>query len=393
MGRAIKKIYHIISAVLANYFYGFPGKSLTVIAVTGTDGKTTTTNLIYHMLKQNGIKASMISTVGAVIGGKTYYTGFHVTTPDAFAVQKLIRQVKEHGDTHVVLEVTSHAIDQYRVWGIPIAVGVLTNVTHEHLDYHKNFSDYKKTKFSLLRKSPIAIINIDDQASKTFLDEHYRGNTITYALHKKADYTSKNMHFPDSLPGEYNALNCLAAFAACDAIGIPKAGLFSSLVTFPGVIGRMDVLILKPIRVIVDFAHTPNALDKVLQEVKKSTTRQLIHVFGSAGLRDASKRPLMGRESEKYSDLTILTEEDYRTEQLHIIMDQISKGISPKHPVIRIGDRREAITHALRIAQQGDTVIITGKGHEGSLCRGTVEYPWSDIEETKKLISRYVHNS
>lgn len=390
MIRMIKHWYHFLLAVLAAYKYGFPGKKLTVIGVTGTDGKTTTTNLLYEILQEHLGKTSMISTVGAVIGGKVYDTGFHVTTPDAEHVQKYLREMVDHGDRYCVLEVTSHALDQYRVWGIPFRFAVLTNITHEHLDYHKTFGEYQKTKFSLLKQAPVAVVNLDDEGSRDFLLLRYRGKIRTYSKKQKADVTPAKYPIHSPLPGEYNLENSLAALCAATELGVSATQAISTLEHFSGVIGRMEVLSESPIRVIVDFAHTPNALVQVLSEVKKTTKKRLIHVFGSAGLRDASKRPFMGKASSKYSDLSILTEEDYRTEKLEDIMDAVQDGMDKDHAVIRIGDRREAIVHALRIARPGDTVIITGKGHEGSLCRGTVEYPWSDREETKKLLSRYV---
>lgn len=386
----LKGLYHLLVAGFALVRFGFPGRKLTVIGVTGTDGKTTTTSLIYEILKTAGVKTSMISSVHAVIGGKSYDTGFHVTTPNAYWVQKYLRNAYDNGDTHMVLEVTSHGLAQHRVFGIPFAVGVITNVTHEHLDWHKTFARYLQTKLSLLSRSHIAVINRDEAElyNEAMRVLHRGKRIITYGIRREAKITPQTFPFKTKLPGEFNRYNCLAAIAATSALGIPQKTIREAIARFSGVTGRMDVVTTSPFTVIVDFAHTPNALDRALKTARKMTKKRLIHVFGSAGLRDHSKRPLMGKAASMYDDVIILTEEDYRTESVEQIMDEIAQGIASNKETHRYPNRRDALKYAFSVAKPGDLVIITGKGHEQSLCRGTKEYPWNDSKEARKLLEK-----
>ena len=387
MIRSLKRLYHLLVAIAATIWFRFPSRKLTVIGVTGTDGKTTTTTLIYEILKASGCKTSMITSVHAVIAGKEYDTGFHVTTPTAWWTQRYLREAVNHGDTHFVLEVTSHGLDQHRVFGVNFAIGVLTNVTHEHLDWHGSFDQYVQTKLSLLTRAKVAVINRDEVDVYTkVIDKLRQGKFITYGILHDAMVTPKIYPFKTKLPGEYNRYNCLAAIAASDHLGIEKKTILDAIWKFQGVVGRMEVVQEKPFRVIVDFAHTPNAITQVLRTVRPITKKRLIHIFGSAGLRDRSKRPLMGASSSAYADIMVLTEEDYRTEDVNVIMDQITSGIAPGKEVYRFAKRADAITFAIGHAKAGDTVIITGKGHEKSLCRGKTEYPWSDQEAVRKVL-------
>lgn len=389
MLRQLKGLYHLVLACFANIWFGFPGKKLIVIGVTGTDGKTTTTTLIYEILKSAGVKVSMITSVKAVIAGKTYDTGFHVTTPDALFVQKYLREAVNHGDTHMVLEVTSHGLAQHRVFGVPFAVGVITNVTHEHLDWHRTFENYRDTKLSLLRHANVAVINRDEaDLYNAALPGLWNKNVITYGIRREAKITPKSYPFTTKLPGEFNKYNCLAALAVSNALDVDPKVAKRSVATFTGVPGRMEIIQKTPFTVIVDFAHTPNAIDRALRTARQMTKKQLIHVFGSAGLRDFSKRPLMGSASSLYANVIVLTEEDYRTENVEDIMTAIQSGIDSKIPVYRISNRAKALAFAVSIATAGDLIIATGKGHEQSLCRGTREYPWSDQKELRKLLGK-----
>lgn len=382
MLKSLKGLYHLLVAMLANLWFGFPGRKLTVIGVTGTDGKTTTTTLIYEILKAAGIKASMITSVQAVIAGKTYDTGFHVTTPSAWHVQKYLRQALNHGDSHMVLEVTSHGLAQHRVWGVRFQVGVITNITHEHLDWHGSFESYQKTKLSLLKRAKVAIVNRDEL---TFTP---RNRYITYGIRRKAAVTPKTYPFKTKLLGDFNRYNILAALAVGEALGIDKKKAFTAVSSFAGVPGRMEIIKEKPFRVVIDFAHTPNALHKALASARKITKKRLIHVFGSAGLRDNLKRSAMGEASAKFADISVLTEEDYRTEHLEDILDAIARGIPPGHEFHRYPNRQDAISFAISLAKPGDTVIVTGKAHEKSLARGKKEYPWNEFEAVKKALAK-----
>ncbi|MDO8451429.1 MAG: UDP-N-acetylmuramoyl-L-alanyl-D-glutamate--2,6-diaminopimelate ligase [bacterium] len=385
----IKGLYHLLVAIFSNIWFRFPARKLTVIGVTGTDGKTTTATLIYSILKTAGYSASMITSVHAVIGSKTYDTGFHVTTPGSFMLQKYLRSAVDSGDTHMVLEVTSHGLSQSRVWGIRFAVGVLTNVTHEHLDFHKTFSRYLLTKLSLLRRSAICVVNRDEaEVYNKIIPKLRRKKIITYALRRDAVITPKTYRFSTKLSGIFNTYNCLAAIGVGYALGIGKKTMLHAIASFTGISGRMESIQDAPFRVIIDFAHTPNAIEQVLKTVRPITKKRLIHVFGSAARRDIKKRAFMGNASAKYADLIVLTEEDYRNEDVGRIIDMIASGIPSGREVVRIPDRSEAIYYAVSHARPGDTVIITGKGHELSLARGNREYPWSDQAEARKILKK-----
>lgn len=390
MLRSLKRLYHLLVSILAVLWYGFPAKKLTVVGVTGTDGKTTTTTLIYEICKKAGFKTSMITSVHAVIAGKSYDTGFHVTTPSAFHIQKYLRDAVNHGDTHMILEVTSHALSQYRIFGIHFAVGVLTNVTHEHLDWHKTFDRYLRTKTILLQKSQVVVLNRDDADSFAYIMPRVRNKKVmTYSIRRDAMVTPRTHRFTTILPGQFNRYNCLAALAASEALSIQKDIAIETIASFHGVQGRMEVITKNPFTVIVDFAHTPNALLQALRTVRTMARRKrVIVVFGAASQRDTTKRPLMGKVASDYADIIVLTEEDSRREQTQKIIAAIRSGIPvEKQPsVIGIPDRAEAISYAIQNANPGDCVLITGKGHEKSICRGRKEYPWSDQAEVRKAL-------
>jgi len=404
MFQKAKNIYHLVQAVIANIIYGFPSRSLKVIGVTGTDGKTTSTHLIYHILKNSGKKVSMVSTIYAQIGQKTYDTGFHTTTPNSFLVQKLLRLALNNGDEYFVLETTSHRLDQNSLWGIRYEVSLITNITHEHLDYHKTYDQYLEAKAKIITLSKMTLINKDDE-SYSSIKKVLKENIIkTYSIKKEADFTINYKQIYPEITS-YNAYNYLGAHSVCEVLGISSDQIMSSLRGFKLPKGRFELVYDKRYKIIVDFAHTPHAISEVLKNIRTryfsgKSTGKLIHVFGSAGLRDSSKRYFMGLASGTYSDLVILTEEDYRSENLYKICEQISKGLLEKGFIYIkfnlldhndnkkytiIDKRNDAIDKSIEIAQPKDIIVITGKGHEMSLCRGKIEYPWNDIEYIKKL--------
>jgi UDP-N-acetylmuramoyl-L-alanyl-D-glutamate--2,6-diaminopimelate ligase len=369
----------------------FPSRKLIVIGVTGTDGKTTTVSLIYHILKSSGAKVSMISSIAAVIDGKAYDTGSHVTTPASFLLQKFLRKARNKKSDYFVLEVTSHAIDQNRIVGIPIRVGVLTNVTNEHLDYHKTYDNYLKTKIKLLKKSKICIVNADDSSYMFLSDIKSRktqGNWITYGLSKSSDYNKSTFDIKESnLLGEFNQYNVLAAVAACKALGITDESIKKSLKTFHEPIGRVDYVYQKDFSIMIDFAHTSNASEQILKAVRPTVKGNIIHVFGSAGERDVLKRPFLGEISSQYCDILILTAEDPRKEDVNAIIAEIEIGVKKgKCEVIRIPDRREAIQAAIQMAKKGDLVLITGKSQEGSMNYGNGEQPWDEYKVVDDIL-------
>ncbi len=383
----INNFYHLPKAILANLVYGYPTRKLKVIGVTGTDGKTTTVNMIYRTLKAAGKKVSMVSTINAVVGGRNYETGFHVTSPNPFMVQKFARQALEKGDEYLVLEVTSHAIDQYRFWGIKFDIGVITNVTHEHLDYHKTFENYLRTKLKLLQGVKFAIVN---KAIKG--PGQIGGKIITFGL-QNGDINQKDLKLKLKIPGDYNLENALAALGVAFVLDLDKKTVVKSLESFESITGRMEeVKNDKGIKIFVDFAHTPNALEQVLKALRKNTTGKLIAVFGSAGKRDEGKRSLMGEVSGKLADFTVITAEDPRGE-LEIINKQIIEGAKKAGRVLDrslfvIKNRKEAINFAVnQLAKKGDTVGIFGKGHERSMnLDGKKEIPWSDREAVEESL-------
>jgi len=391
----IKNYYHLVRAFAAACSFRFPAKKLTVIGVTGTDGKTTTVNLIYEILKKAEKKVSMLTSVNAVIGNKTYDTGFHVTTPDPWNVQKYLRQMVNDGSQYAILEVTSHGLDQNRVAFCNFQIGVVTNITHEHLDYHKNWQNYFSAKAKLLKGVKFSILNADDQ-SYDLLKKRASGKIFTYGIKNKADLTLKNFPLKLKILGDFNYYNALAAAGVSRVLEIKDEAIKTALEEFGGLAGRMEEIDEgQDFKVVVDFAHTPNALEQALNTLHsalKTQNSKLISVFGSAGLRDIQKRELMGKVSGRLSDYTVITDEDPRTEDPKKITQAIAKGCKKTggkegETFFIINDRQKAILFALqKLVKKGDVVGIFGKGHEKSMCYGKTEYHWSDQEEARKAL-------
>ncbi len=413
---------------LAAAFYDWPGRRLTVLGVTGTDGKTTTSNLLYQILLAAGLRAGLISTVNAVIGDEVLDTGFHVTTPDAPEVQFYLSKMVAAGLTHVILETTSHGLAQHRVDASQYDIAVVTNITHEHLDQHGSYENYRAAKarlFQLLEQTEpkplgnprLAVLNRDD-ASFEFLSSLVRGlrsvNSVSYGLGPEADVRAEgvvyspggiqfeavgaNFRVPVSSPlvGAYNVSNCLAALtAAVRGLGVDAQTAARGIAALTGVPGRMERIDLgQPFTAIVDFAHTPNALRVALETARKMLPPlssgegqggrgRVIAVFGSAGLRDKEKRRLMAEVSAELADISILTAEDPRSESLEGILEEMAAGARSRggregQTFFRVPDRGEAIRLGVRLAGPGDIVLACGKGHEQSMCFGETEYPWDD---------------
>lgn len=403
--RKIKNLYHFFQAVLANLYYGFPSRKLFVIGVTGTDGKTTTTHMIYHILKRAGIKTSMISSIYADIGGKIYETGLHTTTPSSFDIQSFLSLAAEKGHTHFIIETTAHGIDQSRIWGIDFFVSVLTNVTHEHLesiagyDYFKNIDSYLKTKAQLLLLSKTAIVNRDDDSFSRIV-KILKENNHDFKTYGKMGNVDCNLNTVAAIPtiGLMNRYNMTAAYCVCRNLGIKHNDIIKALKQFKLPKGRLDLVFDKDFKCIVDFAHTVNSIRQALVTIREDfldqSSGRLIHVFGAAGLRDRTKRLLMGEASGEYSDAVILTEEDYRTEDPEEICAEIAKGLKRRgfkyvlpanfhgknREFTTIIDRKLAIQKAIKLARKSDVVVLTGKSHEKSLARGHKEYPWDEYE-------------
>ena len=403
----------IALANLAAAWNGYPARKLIMIGVTGTDGKTTTSNLLFEILLSAGINAGLITSVHAQIGQTILDTGLHVTTPEALEIQQLLAEMVESGISHCVLETTSHGLAQHRTVACEFDIGVITNITHDHLDYHGSFQAYREAKALLIKSlseecikdtalERKAILNKDDPSY-----EYLRGvnnvGEISYGLSEGADYRAtsivgssggleflvnsgkltKKFHSP--LLGEYNVMNCLAAaVTAMEGLGISPDHVDRGIRSMKGVPGRMEKVDLgQPFLALVDFAHTPNSLEQVLRTARKLARGKVIAVFGSAGLRDPAKRPMMARISAELADLTVLTAEDPRTESLDEILEEMAKGARSAGGIegenfLRVKDRGEALRQAVRQAERGDVVLACGKGHEQSMCFGETEYPWDD---------------
>ena len=409
-------------------WYGFPARKLIMIGVTGTDGKTTTSNLIHSILTAAGLKAGLISTVNVAIGERVLDTGLHTTTPDANDVQRYLAEMVDAGMTHCVLEATSHGLAQQRVTGCEFDIAVVTNITHEHLDVHGSLEAYRAAKGMLftslatsldkgLRKA--AILNNDD-SSNTYLRDWIETaancgvncpEIITYAIREAAQWNAINIeyradaiHFnalhhvrpieiATPLVGEYNVANCLAAIAATvDGLGVDPQTARSGIAAPRGIPGRMERIDAgQSFTALVDFAHTPNALDRSIAAARTMTDGQVIVAFGCAGLRDREKRTLMGEVAGRAADKIIVTAEDPRTESLEEIMAVTAQALIAQGRVEgvdfwRVPDRGAAIALACSLAKAGDVVMACGKGHEQSMCFGEIEYPWDDREAMRAAL-------
>ncbi|MBP9817789.1 UDP-N-acetylmuramyl-tripeptide synthetase [Candidatus Shapirobacteria bacterium] len=397
----IKNIFwHLPKSIFWNFYYGFPSKKLILIGVTGTDGKTTTTNLIYKILTEAGFSTGLISTLGCTIGNKTIKTGLHTTSPDPKVIQKLLREMVDGGVTHCVLEVTAHAIDQFRFFGCYFEISAITNISHEHLDDFPTLDVYAKTKALLFSKSKIAVLNADD-GYFGYIKKNITVPIITYSVNSSADYQAKNIKLQtDSLvftvnqklfktdsTYHYQIYNILIAIIISQHLKLSTKLVQKIILHFPEIKGRREIIKnnLK-IRTIVDFAHTPAALKETLTSLKISTKGKLIVIFGATGGRDQTKRPLMGKVVSELSDLAYITSDDTRGESVEKINQQIISGInqsrikSNKFSYFDIPHRQDAFNLAVLQSGPGDTIIACGKGHETTILLGNTEYPWSEAE-------------
>lgn len=402
---------------------GFPSRKMTLIGVTGTDGKTTTTNILYTLLHLAGRNTGMVSTVNARIGAHDYDTGLHTTTPPADEVQHYLAEMADAQVTHAVLEVTSHGLAQQRLAGCDFDVAVVTNITHEHLDYHGSWEAYRDAKAMLFRglmsayrkpdQPKIAVLNGDDAPSYDYLRAIPADRWIVYGLDAAgADVRAEDVRFSPAgvrfmlvspwgrgeivspLVGAYNVSNLLAAASAALALGLSPEQVAAGAAGFRGVPGRMERIDEgQPFTAIVDFAHTPNALRQALQTGRElaGSEGRVIVTFGCAGLRDREKRRMMGEVTAELADLTVITAEDPRTEPLEAIMAETAHameagGRQEGTDFWQVPDRGEALLYAVSQARPGDVVLTCGKGHEQSMCFGTVEYPWDDREALRRAL-------
>ena len=410
---------HLAESFLMNVRYGFPARSMRIIGVTGTNGKTTTSFMIQKMLVKAGIKTALMSTVAYGVDDDIKPQIEHMTTLSAGVLQKRLRDFKRQGVEWVVLETTSHALAQHRIWGVPYEIAVMTNITHEHLDYHRTFARYLAAKVRLFKIAAhhgmrVGVANADDPHYESFLKPV--PNKVTYGIKngelratkvklesdgstfvvKSSD--SYNIHC--NIPGEFNVYNSLAAVAVGREMGLNKKQIETGIEALKGVEGRMTVVNAEQkFSVIVDFAHTPDSFERLLGDLRKSTKGKLITMFGSAGRRDEAKRAVQGEIAGRFSDEVILTEEDDRDVDGNGILKQIASGAQKTGKIIDkdlflVLDREEAIGFALtRAKTASDTVVLLGKGHEKTIERADGTYPWNEVEIAKTALKELQKNA
>ncbi len=411
---------HYGEAVIINVAHHFPAKGLKVIGVTGTNGKTSTCFLIHRMLQNSGYNAGLMSTVAYGVGDNLKNQIHHMTSQSIGLLMSRIEEMKKDKMDVLVLEVTSHALAQFRTMGIPIDIAVMTNVTHEHLDYHGSFEAYRNAKLRLFKHANrnkkghrLGIVNSDDDSAAEFSDAVK--NVIAYSLSisddknvmyphdlkltpKGSKYTIKykgqkiNIHC--RLPGSFNVANSLAATAVGVALGLKPRQIEKGISALKSVEGRMNSINEgQDFNVIVDFAHTPDSFEKLFADLRPVVKGRLIAMFGSAGRRDEAKREIQGRIAGKYCDIVVVTEEDDRDVDGKMILNEIATGAEETGKVIErdlflILDRKKAIKFALKTAKKGDTVILLGKGHEKTIERADGEHPWDEVGTTRKALKK-----
>lgn len=403
----LRLFYHKAMAFLAAVVYRFPARKMVVVGVTGTNGKTTTVNMITSILNEAGYKTGMASTINFQVGSDEWVNASKQTTLGPFYLQKLLLRMKKEGCTHAVLEVTSHAIDQSRIFGIDFDVAVITSVTSDHVEYHGSFEGYLNAKGKLFKNvSKAIVLNVDDEHYKYFSQFHADeeityglGNALVYAsnLNQKASGSDFTLHIPGGsidvkikLPGRFNVYNSMAAAAACFVLGVPLKKIAKGLEAKEGIAGRFErVDCGQKFDVIVDYAHGPDSLESLLSLYKDLTAGRLFAIFGATGGgRDKGKRPLMGEAAHKHADYIIVTDDDPYEEDEWGIIEQVSKGIPRKEgdEFWKIPDRKEAIRLALTMAVEGDTVVIAGKGAEEVLMLKGKRVPWNDRKVVEELL-------
>jgi len=405
---------HFAEAVLFNVLNGFPARGMKVIGVTGTNGKTSTTFMIHRMLQEAGYKTGFMTTVAYGAGDEIRPQIQHMTNVSVPQLMQRLKWMREQNIDWLVLETTSHAMAQNRVWGVPFSVAVLTNVTHEHLDYHGNFENYREAKrklFKLTNKNKkglrTGVINAEDPSAELFADAV--ANPVTYGVAQGqvlatnvkltpdgSEYdvmtNGDKLHITCQLPGSFNVYNSLAAVSVGKALGLTDEQITKGIAALEGVEGRMTRIDEgQNFSVIVDFAHTPDSFEKLFRDLKPVVKGKLIVLFGSAGRRDTVKREVQGRLAGEYADEVIVTEEDDRDEDGIEILNQIAAGAEAfdkqrDKDLFLVHDRTKAIQFAIGRAKKGDTVLLLGKGHEKTIERAHGEDSWDEIGIARKAL-------
>ncbi len=392
-------------AEIAENFFDHPLRGIPVIGITGTNGKTTTTYMIKAICEKAGMKVGLIGTICNLIGDRVINT--RLTTPESVELQRVFRQMRDAGVNIVVMEVSSSALDQDRVHGIEFVVGGFTNLTQDHLDYHKTFENYLEAKKKMFRRSKFAVMNADDIHSDMLLDglnlpamrygvrtntaDIRAGNIDICATHLEFDMccTMGMQHITVPMPGLFNVFNAMLAAGVCLKLGISLENIAAGLASVESVSGRMETLPTEgfDFSVILDFAHTPDGLENLLSSVRDFAKARIITVFGCGGDRDNSKRPVMGETAAKHSDICVVTSDNPRTEDPMRIIDMVLEGVnrvSCEHVVIE--NRREAIRYALNAAKKDDIVVLAGKGHEHYQEINGVKYPFDEKVVVAELL-------
>lgn len=391
--------------------YGNPARGMKVIGVTGTNGKTTTINFINEILKEAGLKTAMFSTALIEISGEMRRNDLNATVPNMNLLMQFFRDARKAKVDYVLLEVSSHALHQHKLDNVRFTAAVMTNVTQDHLDYHHTMEEYAAVKAKLFKDRPRFIVLNKDDEWFDFYDK-YRASShkITYGTHPDAEAriehvklykkgsearvvidSQTKLELATALPGKYNVYNMTAAVALAYLLGIDLNSIVEGVANLEGVPGRYERAVDGlGYEVIVDYAHTPDGLEKVLEAAKAVTKNRVILVFGATGDRDRAKRPIMGEIAARYADRIVLTDDETYTEDPQAIRDQVLAGIENAGgggKTIEIGDRREAIKKALSIAKNGDTVLITGMGHEMFRITNGEAEPWNDGEVVRELLA------
>ena len=400
--------YHWAQAVVSGIKYHRPGKQLRIIGVTGTNGKTTTCFMIWNMLRKAGYKTGIMTTVAYGIDKLQPELG-HMTMVDAITLNKRIRKIADDGAEFLVLEVTSHGLAEFRTLGIPFEIAVFTNLTHDHLDYHKTITNYRNAKAKLFKKAKFSILNADDPATKYY--KTITDNYITYgikhgtkrATNIKLDvsgvkYSYGDINIETKIPGEFNVYNSLAAALVGEKLGLTQAQIANGIKSLNTVEGRMNIIDEgQPFTVIVDYAHAPDALEKVYASLPKVKGR-IISVHGGAGRRDPTTRPIRGEILAEHSDIVIITEDDSRDEDPNLIAEGFIQGATKCGKVLgrdlfKELDRGKAIELAIHMAKPGDVVLILGKGHEKSILRADGPHDFEDIKVATKILKSHQKSS
>lgn len=409
--RRIEPFGHLCEAILFNIVMGFPARGMKVIGVTGTNGKTTTAFFIHRMLHEASYKVGIMSTVAYGVGGDIKLQMSHMTTSSVPVLLKRIKAMKAQGAEWLVLETTSHALAQHRVWGIPYTIAVLTNMTHEHLSYHGTFERYVAAKRMLFTQTDknkagqqIGIINADDPLAAHFAEaithpvlygtaagDLRATNSIVApeGLSYTAVHGNQKYHITSSLSGSFNVYNSLAAVGVGEAVGLNKAQIEKGIAALTHVAGRMTRIDEgQDFTVIVDYAHTPDSFEKLFQDLKPTARGRLIVLFGSLGGGDEAKRSVQGRLAGEYADEVIICEEDDRNEAPERIMGMIADGAKEAGKVtdkdlFLIHDRPKAIRFAMHRARKDDTVLLLGKGHEKTIEDAAGVHPWDEVAEAR----------